>query len=176
MALNLTMTPERLRLLRRVAIGSGFAVVVFLISLYVFFPYGRAKEVAIAVAGAQGLDVEIGSAGPAFGFGIKFEDITVRTRPVTGKPTRFGIEAARIMLSPFSLLSSASQIGVSADLFGGQLSYDQEVVKRGRFALALSASSINVGDLPGVKESINLPLGGTLQDRKSTRLNSSHVD
>lgn len=163
MAINLTMTPERLRMLRRIGIGAAFALLVFIVALYVFFPYGRAKEVAIGIASSQGLDVDIGSAGPAFGLGIKFDDITVRTRPLTGKPTRFGIESARIMLSPFSFLSSASAMGVHADLFGGQLDYDQEVVKKGRFALSLNASSINVAEVPGVKEAINLPLGGTLQ-------------
>ena len=163
MAFNISMTPERLRTLRRVGIGAAFAACVFLVSLYIFFPYGRAKEVAIAIAATQGLDVEIGSAGPAFGIGITFEDITVRTRPPTGKPTRFRIDAARIMFSPFSLLSSTSDMGVHADLFGGHLSFDQEVVKKGRFALALKASSINIAEIPGVKESINLPLGGTLQ-------------
>ncbi|HET6279503.1 MAG TPA: type II secretion system protein GspN, partial [Polyangia bacterium] len=163
MAFNITVTPERLRLLRRVGLSTAFALCVFMVALYIFFPYNRAKEVAIAVAAAQGFDVEIGSAGPAFGFGISFEDITVRTRPLVGKPTRFGIEAARIMLSPLSLLSSASEMGVRADLFGGHMSYDQEVVKKGRFALALNASSINIAELPGVKETINLPLGGTLQ-------------
>src|SRR5690242_12163534 len=102
------LTPERLRRVRRIAINSGFFLLVFVVALYVWFPYGRARELAIAAASNQDLDVEIGSAGPAFGLGVTFRDIKVSTRPPTGKPTRFIVDAARVTLSPLSLLPGVS--------------------------------------------------------------------
>jgi type II secretion system protein N len=158
-----TMTPEKIRALRRAAINSAFGLVVFTVGLYIWFPYGRAKDVAIAMAAAQGLDVEIGSVGRAFGFGVSFKDIVVRTRPTTGKPTRFTIEAARVTVSPLSLLGSAPSIRIAADAFGGEIILEQKAVKKGPFTIGLRVSSVNLAELPGVKEAINLPLGGTLE-------------
>jgi type II secretion system protein N len=158
-----TMTPEKIRAVRRAAINSAFGLVVFTVALYIWFPYGRAKDVAIAMAAAQGLDVEIGSVGRAFGFGVSFKDIVVRTRPTTGKPTRFTIEAARVTVSPLSLLGSAPSIRIAADAFGGEIILEQKAVKKGPFTVGLKVSSVNLAELPGVKEAINLPLGGTLE-------------
>src|ERR1700722_3862257 len=115
-----TMTTDKVRRLRRIALFSGVGLVVFVIALYFSFPYERAKEMAIRMAADKDLDVEIGSAGPSFGFGVTFHDIRVRTRPPTGKPTRFTIESARVSLSPFSLLSSSKNYTLSLDAFGGQ--------------------------------------------------------
>ena len=71
------------------------------------------------------LDLEIGSASPAFGLGVVFHDILVRTRPATGKPTRFTIESARLSVSPWSLLSSSKTITVSLEAFGGHIDITQ---------------------------------------------------
>lgn len=156
------LTTERKRGLRRAAINSAFGFVVFVVGLYIWLPFDRARDVAIAMAAAQGLDVEIGSVGRAFGFGVTFKDIVVRTRPVTGRPIRFTIESARITVSPLSLLGSAPAIAVDADAFGGAIVLEQKVARKGPFTVGLRVSSVNLADLPGVKEAINLPLGGTL--------------
>jgi type II secretion system protein N len=87
----------------------------------------------------------------------------VRTRPTTGKPTRFTIEAARVTVSPLSLLGSAPSIRIAADAFGGEIILEQKAVKKGPFTIGLRVSSVNLAELPGVKEAINLPLGGTLE-------------
>src|ERR1022692_1724248 len=102
-----TMTTDRARRLRRIALFGGFGLVVFVVALYFSFPYQRAKEMAIRMAADKDLDIEIGSVGPSFGLGVTFRDIRVRTRPPSGKPTRFTIESARVSLSPFSLISSS---------------------------------------------------------------------
>src|SRR3974390_2531134 len=60
-------SPETLRKLRRSAIGTGVFWLVFIVALYVWFPYDRAKEGAIDVASQPGYDVDIASAGAARG-------------------------------------------------------------------------------------------------------------
>jgi type II secretion system protein N len=158
-----TMTTDRVRRLRRIALFSGVGLVVFVIALYFSFPYERAKEMAIRLAADKDLDVEIGSAGPAFGFGVTFHDIRVRTRPPTGKPTRFTIESARVSLSPFSLLSSSKSYTLLLDAFGGQIEFSQSGApgKKKPFEIVIHARGVKMGELPGVREAINLPLAGT---------------
>src|SRR4029079_14268329 len=178
------LTPEKLRRLRRVASNAGFGILVFIIALYVWFPYGRAKELVVSMAGAQDLDVEIGSAGPAFGLGVTFKDIRVATRPTTGKPTRFTIDSARVTVSPFSLLSSSPTISVSLDAFGGRIDFEQagrpgrasssvypspsslpssSSKKNGPFSAELHVRDVDLKDVPGIKAALNLPLTGTLK-------------
>jgi type II secretion system protein N len=158
-----TMTTERLRLLRRIALFGGVGLVVFVVALYFSFPYERAKEMAIRMAADKDLDVEIGSAGPAFGFGVTFRDIRVRTRPATGKPTRFTVESARISLSPWSLLSSSKNVSLSLEAFGGQIDFSQRGTpgKKKPFEVTVHARGVKMAELPGVRETINLPLAGT---------------
>lgn len=159
----ITLSPDLLRRLRRPALFGLFGLVVFVIALYLSFPSERAKEVAIRTAAARDLDLEIGSAGPAFGLGVVFHDILVRTRPATGKPTRFTIESARLSISPWSLLSSSKTITVSLEAFGGHIDITQTGApgKKGPFELQIRARDVRLGDLPGVRDAINLPLSGT---------------
>ena len=129
------------------------------------------KEVAIRMAADKDLDVEIGSAGPAFGFAVAFHDIRVRTRPTPGttgaaaKPTRFTVDSARVSVSPWSLLSSTKQIALSLDAFGGQVAFEQQGTpgKKDPFHIELLARDVKMADLPGVKEQLNLPLSGVLK-------------
>ncbi|HMC93760.1 MAG TPA: type II secretion system protein GspN [Polyangia bacterium] len=157
------MTTDRLRRLRRIALFTGFGLVVFVVALYFSFPYQRAKEMAIRMASDKDLDVEIGSAGPAFGLGVTFHDIRVRTRPTTGKPTRFTVESARVSVSPLSLFSSSKSYTVLLDAFGGQIEFSQSGTpgKKKPFQLAVYAKGVKMNELPGVRETINLPLVGT---------------
>ena len=132
-----TVSADKLRRIRKIAINAGFSLVVFVVSLYFCFPYERAKEVAIATAASKDLDVEIGSAGPAFGLAVAFHDIHVRTRPTTGKPTRFTVESARVGVSPWSLLSSSKTYTISLDAFGGHVVFEQMGAAANDEALAL---------------------------------------
>lgn len=166
------MNPDRLRLLRKIGLYVGVGLVTFVIALHVAFPYERAKEVAIRVASDKDLDVEIGSAGPAFGLGVAFKDIRVRTRPTpspTGtptKPTRFIIDSAVVSYSPLSLLPGASKtFSLALDGFGGNVEIEQQGTpgKKNVFRVAIAVRHVNMAELPGVKEEINLPLGGSLK-------------
>jgi len=162
-----TMTPDKWRRLQRAAIYSGFGLVVFVVALYLSFPYDRAKEAAIGwISKNLDMDAEIGSAGPAFGLAIGFQDIRLRTRPLTGKPTRFTVETAKVSLSPFSLLTASKSVSLTADAFGGKIELGFSGTpgkKAAPFAIELHARDIAAGDLPTVKEAINLVLSGTLK-------------
>src|SRR4026209_2830773 len=102
-----TMTPDTLRTLKRVGLYAGLGLITFIVTLYMVFPYERAKEAAIRMASKNlDMDVEIGSAGPAF-MAVVFRDIRVRARPSTGKPTRFTIDSAKFSPSILALFTSS---------------------------------------------------------------------
>ena len=139
----------------------------FVVALYMSFPYDRAKEAAIRMASKNlDVDVEIGSAGPAFGLAVMFQDIRVRTRPTTGKPTRFTIDSAKFSPSLFALFSSSFPFTLDGGRAGRQdrarLSRARPA-RRGAFRTELSARDIDLAEIPGVKEAINLPLTGKLK-------------
>ncbi|HXU01965.1 MAG TPA: type II secretion system protein GspN [Polyangia bacterium] len=158
-----TMTADRLRTLRRIGIYAGLGLIVFIVTLYASFPYDRAKEAAIRIISKNfDVDVEIGSAGPAFGLAVMFHDIRVRTRPTSGKPARFTIESARFSPSLLALFSSSFPYSVSMDAMGGKITLDQSGApgKKGGFRTELVAHDIDAAEIPGLKEAINLPLTG----------------
>jgi type II secretion system protein N len=160
----LSLTPERLRVVRRWLLQSAFGLAVFGIALYFCFPYDRAKDFAIAWASTQGYDVTIGSAGPGFGFAVNFKDIRVRSRPIgSGKPIRFALDSARVRVSPFVLLSKATSLGIAASGLGGDLDIDLFNQKKGPMHVAVKAHAIDLSELPGVRETINLPITGTFE-------------
>jgi type II secretion system protein N len=160
------LSPEAVRRLRRVGMFAGAGLLVYVVALYIWFPYDRAKEVAIGMAAAQGFDVEIESAGPTFGVGVSFSHIRVKTRPTSGKPTRFSIEKASVTTSLFGLIfSSAPPFTISLDAFGGHVELSQKGApgKKGPFRVELVARGVEASEIPGVRETINLPLSGTLK-------------
>jgi type II secretion system protein N len=156
------LSPERLRLLRSVGLRAGFGLLVFIIAFYLSFPYNRLKDQAVALASQRNLDVEIASAGPVFGVGVAFHDITVATRPTDGaKPTRLRIDGVRVHLSPLSRLIGEDAFSVSADALGGDIDIDWAGSKTNS-RLEVKSEDLAMAELPGVKETINLPLAGTL--------------
>jgi len=162
-----TMTPDRLRLLRKIGIYAGVGLVVFFVALYVCFPYDRAKEAAIRMASKNlDLDVEIGSAGPSF-MAIVFHDIRVRTRPPTGKPTRFTIDQAKFSPSLLAPLMTSFPFTMAMDALGGRIVLDQKGTpgnsKKTPFRIGLAAHDIDLAEIPGVRESINMPISGKLK-------------
>jgi type II secretion system protein N len=160
-----TMTPDLLRHLRRIGLFAGFGLLVFVIALYMSFPYERAKEAAIRLASKNlDMDVEIGSAGPAF-MAVVFRDIRVRTRPPTGKPTRFTIDSAKFSPSILGLFTSSFPFTLTMDALGGKVELEQSGTpgKKGGFRTELSAHDIDMAEIPGVKEAINMPLTGKLK-------------
>src|SRR5205809_3283204 len=150
-----------MRRLRRAGLNAGSGLLVFVVALYIWFPYDRAKEAAIAFAATQGYDVEIESAGPAWGVGVSFSNIHAKTRPTKPgeKATRFSIERASVTTSLFSVLlapfsSSPPPLTLSLDAFGGSLEITQRGTagRKGPFLLELTARDVDMGQLPGIRE------------------------
>jgi type II secretion system protein N len=156
------MSPDRFRTIRRVVGVGSFGVVVFLISLMLAFPYERVKDQIIAIAAAQNLDVEVGSTGPTFGFGVVLKDVTVRTRPEAGKKASLiPVERVRIDVSPLAQLRGEFAYSLDVQALDGRIDTDEHAEKT-RSRTKLSTQEIALAQLPGVKEAINLPLSGRL--------------
>src|SRR4051812_28159779 len=161
-----TMTADRLRQLRKIGAFAGFGLLVFIVALYMSFPYDRAKEAAIRMASKNlDVDVEIGSAGPAFGLAITFHDIRVRTRPATGKPTRFTIDSAKFSPSLLALFSSSFPFTLTMEALGGKIELAQtgSPGKKGGFRTEVSARDIDLSEIPGIRETINMPVTGKVK-------------
>ena len=88
-------SPEMLRRLRRVGTSTGVFLIVFVVALYVWFPYDRAKEVAISVASQQGYDVEIESAGPTWGAGASASRTSMPSRRARRRASRRASRSTR---------------------------------------------------------------------------------
>ena len=163
-----TMTPDRWRQLRRIGIYVAVGLVSFIAALYMSFPYERAKETAVRMASKQlDVDVEIDSAGPAFGLAVMFRDIRVRTRPTTGKPTKFTIDSAKFSPSLMAMFSSSFPFALTAETLGGRIHLDQngtpgKVGKNAGFRTELAARDIDASLIPGVRETINMPISGKI--------------
>jgi type II secretion system protein N len=156
------MTPERRSTIIRIAALSGFALLVFLVSFIWAFPYDRIKEQVIARGAAQGYDVTVETAGPVFGLGVAMDNIMVRSRPVPGmKASAFEIESARVHLSPLAQLLGTLAFDVALETMGGQIDADV-AIEKARAVNKVTARDLAMNQMPGVKQAINLPLGGTL--------------
>ena len=163
------MTPERFRSLRRAAGIALFGFVVFFISFMVAFPYERVKDNLVAVASAFNMDMDVGSTGPMLGFGVVMKDVTLRTRPdatTSGggrkKASVITIDTARLGSSPLvGVGDRVMDYNISLDTMGGRVDADLVATKE-LGETQLSTREIAMSELPGVRSSIGLPLGGQL--------------
>ena len=174
------MTGEWLRRGRRLGLFALAGAATYLVALMFGFPYDRARELAVARASQMGYELEIGSAGPSFPFGMLFEDVRVRGQPPTpgAKAPQAWLESVRV-----GLLELALSHGESADVhikgLGGEVSLRMAAPKKGPLHVDLEVKDINIAQLPGVREHLNLPLVGTLDltvrlDSTSGRFADSH--
>lgn len=157
------ITPERLRLLRRSILYTVAGAIVYVIALKFCFPYDRARDAAIAVAAKAGYEIEIGSAGPSFPFGIAFDEVRVRARTAVpaAKPAQAHFDSVRVAMLPLAL-SRGESFDVVAQGLGGEITLSGTMPRKGPFKVDLEAKDIALGQLPGVRESLNLPLTGAM--------------
>jgi type II secretion system protein N len=156
------LTSERLRTARAVGWRVGFGLLVFVVAFYFWFPYDRVKEQLVALAAQRDIDVQIASAGPLLGVGIALHDIDVIRKAATGqksKPLR--IDEARVHLAPVRMLFGERAGRISAELLGGDLDLGWQQSKS-HSALQIKTEELSLAQIPGVKESINLPIFGKL--------------
>jgi type II secretion system protein N len=104
----------------------------------------------------------VGATKPILGIGVKLEDVRGATRPTDGsKPSRFVIDKARITTSPLKNLMGGLAYGIKADLLGGQVSVAVEADKDEGSGKAV-LQDIALAELPGIRETIGLPIAGTI--------------
>lgn len=139
-----------------------FGGFIYSVSLLFVFPFERVGEFIEATMSNMGYDVEVGATRSVFGIGVKLQDVRVATRPTDGsKPSHFVIDNARITTSPLKNLMGGLAYNIKAEVFGGDIAIDIEAdEKQGEGTVAVN--EVNLADLPGVKESIGLPLAGTV--------------
>jgi type II secretion system protein N len=170
------MLSDRLRRLRKIGATAAFGLFVFFLVFVLTLPYGRLKDYLVALAGQQGYDVEVKSAGPALGLGIRLKDVIVATRPSgTAKPTRIAIPVAKVRWSLLGALAGRKTYQVSANVFGGDLDVETSRSKT-ESRLDISATAIDLSEIPWVKAATNLPLSGKLDlqlDEKMPGLRAS---
>jgi len=159
------MTPERKQKLKRAAIFGVVGLVAYGVSLMLFFPYDRAKEMAIAVAASQGWDMTVAEVGPTLGLGLRFGGITMAShmeKPGT-KVVRFTIEEARVALGLATFFGSSADMNLSLEAFGGHIDLaSSQKGKNGPFRVALKVADVKLEEVPGIRESINMPFAGRL--------------
>jgi type II secretion system protein N len=171
---------ERLRVFRRVALYALFGIAAYVTALAICFPYGRVKDMAIAMAAQAGYDAEIGAAGAAFPFGVAFTDIRVRSRTpgANGKPMQFHLDSAHAPFLPV-ILSGGNAVDVVVNGFGGRIALGAESRKGGPMHYRVRVDDVNLAQVPGPRESWNLPLTGVLHlfanlDAKTDRFADSN--
>jgi type II secretion system protein N len=156
--------PERLRRARWALVFALAGLGVYAVALLFCLPYDRARETAIAVAAKAGYDVEIGEAGPSFPFGISFQEIRIRSRTppaVTSKATQIRLDSVRVALLPIAL-SGGEDLDVVVKGLGGRIEFQGKLPKKGPFKIDVAVSDVAMAQIPGARETFNLPLGGTL--------------
>ena len=164
------MMSDRLRRLWKIGATAAFGLFVFLLVLVLTLPYGRMKDYLVAMAEQQGWDVEVKSAGPALGLGLRLKDMIIASRPPAGaKPTRIAVPVAKVRWSLLGALAGRKTYQVSARVFGGDLDVESTRSKT-ESGLDISATAIDLSEIPWVKAAINLPLFGKLDLRLAGKM------
>jgi type II secretion system protein N len=154
---------ERLRRYWKLAATGGFGLLVFVAVLVFTLPYERVKDYIVAMADQKGYDVEIKSAGPALGLGLRLKDVVIATRPSdASKPTRLLVPQASLRMSLLGLLAGHKTYQVFATPFGGELEIESTDSKTSK-GLRVQAKDIDLADIPFVKAAINLPMFGSIE-------------
>ena len=169
------MMSDRSRRLRKIGATTAFGLLVFLSVFVLTLPYGRLKDYLVVLGEQQGYDIELKSAGPALGLGIRLKDLTISSRPSGGgKPTRIVVPVAKLRWSLLGALAGRKTYQVSASVFGGDL--DVETTRsKSESGLHVAATAIDLSDIPWVKAAINLPLSGTLDLRLDEKMPGLHA-
>lgn len=163
---------------RKVAKVLGFAalaIVTFLITLHLTFPYERVKTKLVELL-SEKYDVTIASVGPGLLPGqAVFEKIILRTRPTKPgeKPTEIIIDELEVDLgldfNLFALIRKKAVIDFEAQLGGGVL---EGYVDAGKSLVATSLNTRNLAlnDIPGVADAVGLPMSGQIDATVNLRL------
>jgi type II secretion system protein N len=169
------MMSDRSRRLWKIGATTAFGWFVFFLVFVLTLPYGRLKDYLVVLGEQQGYDIEVKSAGPAFGLGVRLKDMTISSRPSGGgKPMRIVVPVAKVRWSPLAALARRQTYQVSASVFGGDLDVETTSSKT-ESGLHVSATAIDLSEIPWVKAAINLPLSGVLDLRLDEKMPGLHA-
>jgi len=153
---------ERLHRHWKLAAYTGFGLFVFFVVLIFALPYDRIKDYLVAMADQKGLTLDVKSAGPALGMGVRLRDVTIVTRPKDDrKPTRILVPSARIHWSLLGALAGHKTYQIHATPFGGEIDIETSSAKPKK-VLRVKAKNIDFSEIPFVKTATNLPMFGSL--------------
>ena len=112
------------RLLKFLGFGA-LALVVFLLSAWLLFPYGEVEKRLVTELGKRGIDAEISGLGPRtpFSYSIK----ALRVTRVMGKDVDLRAEEALVEISPGKLLGGRADVALSAKFMGGTVKAEATV-------------------------------------------------
>jgi type II secretion system protein N len=140
----------------------AFGLFIFVSVLYLSLPWSRAKDRLEMEASAAGYDVQIGSLGPAFLFGLSASDVIVRPHPAPGqKSARTVLDKVVVHPSLLALLVRRVSVdfrlrglgGEVAGWIGGSTDFEAEVDVR----------DIDLAQVPGIEAAATLPIAGLVR-------------
>ncbi len=147
-----------------------FFVFAFVISLYLTFPWPAAKSKVLAEASkASGMDIEAKSLEPDWVTGIVAQGVQIRTATMD-EPLQIDRLKARLHLLP--LLSGG--VGGSLSMPIAQGSVDAVVTdSQTETAVQATIQDVQIALVPGLKESLGVPLSGSLDLKADLTLNKA---
>ena len=154
-----TITPEMLHRLRRSTLFSLFGLCVFVVAC-IFRSLRSAPRRSPSGPRRRGISTSRSARpAPPSGWALVFHDILVRTKPATGKPTRFTIQTARLSSPPGRFSRRRRPTPSRWRRSGGGSTSPRAGApgKRGPSSCG-SARDVNLGEIPGVRDAIDLPL------------------
>ena len=170
MSLNLPQIPDKLRGPLKYVGYVLFALVAFLTVIYLTFPYDKVKDrIEAQFSASSDYDLTIRDLGPSPLFGVTASDVVLQQKapamaPLGGerKPgKRVVIDRATVSVSPFGYLFDRKSFDFSVKAFGGRISGSYAKAK-GDLTLKMKVSGVQLAALPGLKDTINLPMSGSL--------------
>lgn len=138
---------------------AAFFMFAFVISLYLTFPWGVAKDRALAEASrATGMDIQAKSLVPNWVTGVVAKDVEITTGSLN-EPLKLDSLNARVHLLPFL----TGGVGGTVSLPIAQGTLDAEVVdSKSKTEVSATIEGVQIALIPGLKESLGVPLSGTL--------------
>jgi len=144
-----------------------YGLAVFVITIYVAFPYERLKQFVAEKLDSDGrYQVTIEDVGPAFPLGLTVKGIRLVSPPEKAgeKPGVMEIDRLKFTVSIFQVFSKDKTVDVEIDALGGHI--EAEVSTKGKARkMSLKFEGVSMKKLPGIAKAISLPMTGTLQGK-----------
>lgn len=132
------------------------AVVVFLLSIWLLFPYDAVERRVNQELAARSIDAEITGLGPRTPFSYKIK--TIRVTKLMGKEANLRLNDAIVYVKPSMLLDGIIGLNVTGEIFGGTVKADLIAPKPESIDLAWE--NISLADIMPLVSEKEIPLVG----------------